>query len=250
MTRLLRAELTKLRTTRVVCGLATGIAGFAALTAIAGVTSAGGPGNLPLSAGSLSYLVYLVHGPQSMLSGVALLLGILIMAGEFRHKTITQTVLATPDRGRVVAAKLLAAMVVGVTLAVVAVVAVLGVALPWLAAQHVPLGLDRDLGLAVVGLVVSAGLYGPLGVAIGALVRNQLAALVGAIAWMLVIEGLLLDLLHAPTLGRWLPGGAATALVSPGGEQLPMWGGGLLLATYAVVLAAIATRFVIRRDIT
>jgi hypothetical protein len=49
-----------------------------------------------------------VAGPVALLSGAALLLGILSMAGEFRHQTVTQTFLVTPDRGRVVAAKLIA----------------------------------------------------------------------------------------------------------------------------------------------
>jgi hypothetical protein len=56
--------------------------------------------------------------------------------------------------------------------------------------------------------------------------------------------------LGAPTLPRWLPGGAAAALTDPGGQHLSMWAGGLLLAGYGLVLATIGSRLTLRRDIT
>jgi uncharacterized protein YjeT (DUF2065 family) len=88
-------------------------------------------------------------------------------------------------------------------------------------------------------------------VGIGALVRNQVAALVGTLVWVLVVEGLLMGLLNAPSLGKWLPSAAAAAAItSPGGAHLSRLGGTLLLAGYALVLAAAGTRLVVRRDIT
>jgi ABC-2 type transport system permease protein len=88
-------------------------------------------------------------------------------------------------------------------------------------------------------------------VGVGALVRNQVAALVGTLVWVLLVEGLLLSLLNAPGLGRWLPSAAAAAAItSPGGDHLSRLGGTLLLATYALALALAGTRLVVRRDVT
>ena len=249
MTRLVRAELAKLRTTRTVPALLAAMAAFAALTVYLNLTSAGTQGNLPLSAFSLARLV---PAPASMLTGVMLLVGILGMAGEFRHQTITGTFLVTPNRGRVVAAKLAAHGLVGLAFAIVTVAVTVAVAAPWLAAEGVSVAPTAQLGRALTGILATAGLYGTLGVAIGALVRNQLAAVAVAITWLLVVEGLLIVLLRAPGLYRWLPGGASDALTGahPDGTLLPMWGGALLLAAYALALAAIATRLTVRRDIT
>jgi hypothetical protein len=57
MTRLVRAELTKLRTIRLFYGVTAAMAAFGVLTVVANVTSAGQQGNPPLSAHSLPGLV-------------------------------------------------------------------------------------------------------------------------------------------------------------------------------------------------
>jgi ABC-2 type transport system permease protein len=103
MIRLIRAEFTKLATTRLLYGLTAAMAAFAVLTVAANILDR--QGAPPLSADSLPVFV---AAPVTLLSGAALLLGILGMAGELRHQTVTQTFLVTPDRGRVVAAKLVA----------------------------------------------------------------------------------------------------------------------------------------------
>jgi ABC-2 family transporter protein len=249
MTRLIRAELTKLRTTRVVYGMAAAVAAFAVLTVVAGVTTAGTQGNAPLSADSLPMLV---GGPVTLLAGAALLLGILGMTGEFRHQTVTQTFLVTPDRGRVVAAKLLAYPLAGIALALATLAVTAAAGAGWLAAKGLtPSLLDARLGRVVGVALLGAGLCGLVGVGVGALVRNQVAALVGTLVWVLLVEGLLLSLLNAPSLGKWLPSAAAAAAItSPGGDHLSRLGGTLLLAAYGLALALIGTRLVVRRDIT
>ncbi len=255
MTRLVRAELAKLRTTRLVYGLAAAMAAFAVLTVAANAVAAnatdrqGGP---PLSAYSFPAFV---AAPTTLLAGAALLLGILGMTGEFRHHTVTQTFLVTPDRGRVVAAKLVAYPLAGIALALATLTVTAAVAAGWLAAKGVtPSLLDARIVWAVahvlLGAVLAAGLCGLVGVGVGALVRNQVAALVGTLVWVAVVEGLLMSLLHAPSLGKWLPSAAAAALTNPGGAHLSRLAGTLLLAGYALALALVGTRLVVRRDIT
>jgi ABC-2 type transport system permease protein len=110
--------------------------------------------------------------------------------------------------------------------------------------------LDVRLGRVLLGAVLAAGLCGLVGVGVAALIRNQVAALVGVAVWVLLVEGLLMSLLHAPSMARWLPSAAAAALTNPGGGQLSRLAGALLLAGYALALALVGTRLVVRRDIT
>ncbi len=247
MTRLIRAELTKLRTTRTVPVLLAAMVAFAIVTVIFNVTVAGTQGNPPLDADSLRGIV---ASPSRMVSGAVLIVGILALAGEFRHQTITQTFLVTPDRGRVVAAKLAAGALVGLIFAGVTTAAVLALALPWLSVKGVPIRFTGAVGRELVGVLTAATLSGLLGVGVAALIRNQVAAVVGALLWVFVIEGVLPVVVRAPTLPRWLPGGAVRALIEPGGQQLSIWAGGLLLAGYGLVLAAIGSRLTVRRDVT
>ena len=253
MTRLVRAELTKLRTTRLLYGLAAAMTAFAVLTVIALATTPDIERDPSLSADSLPMLV---GGPVTLLAGAALLLGILGMAGEFRHQTVTQTFLVTPDRGRVVAAKLVAYPLAGIALALVTLAVTAAVAAGWLAAKGITPSLpDARLGLAygrMVGVaLLGAALCGLVGVGVAALVRNQVAALVGVAVWVLVVEGLLMSLLNAPSSwAKWLPSAAAAAITSPGGVHLSRLGGSLLLAGYALAFALVGTRLVVRRDIT
>jgi ABC-2 type transport system permease protein len=246
MIRLIRAELTKLATTRLIYGLAAGMAAFAVLTVAANILDR--QGAPPLAADNFPMLI---GGPVTLLSGAALLLGILGMSGEFRHQTVTQTFLVTPDRGRVVAAKLTAYPLAGIALALTVLAFTAAVATAWLAAKGItPLFLDARLGRVLVGAVLAAGLCGLVGVGVAALVRNQVAALVGVAVWVLLVEGLLMSLLNTPSLGMWLPSAAAAALTNPGGAQLSRLAGTLVLAGYALALALIGTRLVVRRDIT
>jgi hypothetical protein len=249
MIRLIRAEFTKLTTTRLIYGLAAAMAAFAVL--IVAANAAGVEGAPPLSTYSLPMLV---AAPVTLLSGAALLLGILGMAGEFRHQTVTQTFLVTPDRGRVVAAKLVAYPLAGIALALSILAFTAAVATGWLAATGITPSLPEPvayaLGHVLLGAVLAAGLCALVGVGVAALVRNQVAALVGVAVWVLLIEGLLMSLLNAPSLGKWLPSAAAAALTNPGGAQLSRLAGTLLLAGYALALALAGTRLVVRRDIT
>ena len=181
----------------------------------------------------------------------ALLLGIIALSGEFRHGTITHTFLATPTRGRVVLAKLLTYAAIGLALGVLGVLVTLAVAVPWLAVTDVDVTLaDRDVAVVVVGLLATGALWGALGVGVATLVRNQVAAVVGALVWLLVAEPLLIVLL--PEVGRWTPGGATDALThAPELEDpLPAWGAAAVLVAYVLALAAIGTRLVVPRDVT
>jgi ABC-2 type transport system permease protein len=249
MTRLVRSELLKLRTTRAArVLLALAAAGTAALVA-AVLLLAGQPGQPALGPDALRQLVLV---PAQPLTLAALVLGVLGMAGELRHGTATSTFLVTPERGRVVAAKLAAAAVTGLAMSLASTAAVLAVGLPWLRAKGIEVAIaDPGVAARVAGLAVAVALYGVLGTGLGALLRNQVAAVVvGLLWWSQGVERVLTGILHQPGLERWLPKGAAAALTAPGDGTLPMWAGALVFAAYGLVLALLGGRLVARRDLT
>jgi ABC-2 type transport system permease protein len=250
MNHLVRAELLKLRTTRMPYLNVLAALAFVPFSVATSILSAGDPGAGP--ALTTSEGLRNVLSAASSGSLVILMLGVLVMAGEFRHNTATSTFLITPDRGRVVRAKLIAASIVGVVLALAASALTLAIALPWLASKDIDVDLlSGDVAPVLLGGIAATALFALVGVGIGSMVRNQTAAVAGAAVWVLVVEGLLVS--FAPDVGRWLPGGAASALsgvATANGGLLPMWGGALLLTAYGLAFAAAGTRLVLQRDVT
>lgn len=251
MSRTLRAELLKLTTVRT--PFALGLASLL-LVVIAVVTAVGtgavdhpeeGAGRLVQAAGTASLL--------------ALILGILAVTTEFRHGTITQTFLATPVRERVVASKLLAAVVAGLALGVGAIVVTLAIGLPWSSARGYEVGLDGGSAAHFLRLLGVYAFSAALGVGIGALVRNQVGAVVGAFAWFLMVEPLLtlLGIVLSEgdddfgPIGRYLPGTALDALAGDDfgglGVLSPPAALGLVLA-YVALVAAAGGAVLVRRD--
>ena len=252
MTRLIHAELFRVRTTRATWALLAGALGLVALVLYAPLERAG-TGGYP-SLGTPHSLQTILAAPRFALY-FTVLLGILAFAGEYRHRTITATFLATPRRGRVVLAKLAAYGLAGLGFGAVVTAAAYGAALAWHRAKGVPLDLlAPDVALTGLGLALAAALFAMLGVGIGALVRNQAAAVVGTLMWLQIIELSLLTGV-APRLFAWTANGTAYALarIEPPSRLLsvlPPLHGALLLAAYALVAALAAATVTARRDIT
>ena len=250
MNNLIRAELLKLRTVRMFYWYALSAVAFVPLTiasAISNADSLGGTARLDSAEGIRN-----VMAAASSVTVIMLMLGIMVMAGEFRHNTATSTFLITPDRKRVVGAKLATVAIVAVGVAIVSSAVTLAVGLPWLAAKGVSVNVfSSDVWLVLLAAIVATVLNALGGVGIGTLIRNQTTALSVTLVWVLVVDGLLVS--FAPAVGKWLPGGAASALTSVAtthGGLLPMWAGGLLFAAYGLAFAAAGVRFTMSRDIT
>jgi ABC-2 type transport system permease protein len=234
VTTLVRAELLKLRTIRVTYGLLAGAVAMAALGVVAVILTAGDEGGGPPL--ETAEGVRNVFGNVGSVSILTLVLGILVVTGELRHGTVTQTFLVTPARSRVIGAKVVAMALAGVAFAGMASVVVLAIAVPWLAGEDaaVPL-LSGDLLLPLAAGSASTALFAIIGVGVGALIRHQVAAVVTALVWQFVLEGTLVALL--PSVGKWLPQGAARALgqeTLSDGELLAPWAGGLVLLAYGI----------------
>ena len=143
MRNLIQAELLKLRTTRSFWLYLAAALAFVPVTVALAVTgaSAGLQGGTPLGS---SDGVRNVFGSAAGGTLMLLLIGIYMMAGEFRHNTATSTFLITPDRRRVVGAKLAASGFVGFVVGVAASVVTLAIALPWLSAKDVDLAATHE----------------------------------------------------------------------------------------------------------
>ena len=260
LTRLVRIELLKLTSTRLPYGLLAAAAGLTALFTVIEAIRAGTPGGPATLTGYAGQSAVTAGGVWSLI--LAAVLGATIPSGEFRQHTATLTYLATPARGRVLAAKTAAGTIAGALFGLAGYVVTLGVTLGFVAAHgyHLAIGAETltDWGL---GHVLGAALLGAIGVAAGSLVRSQLAATIGIFAWMVIIESLLGGLFNS--VRPYLPYTAATALggvplgtssFGPGrGAEdvaaLPFAAGAALLAAVALAGVLAAARTTVRRDI-
>ena len=132
-----------------------------------------------------------------------LLLGVMGMAGEWRHRTITSTVLATPRRLRLLSARTISYAVAGMAISLIVTVAIMAIGTLILSARDLPTaGLGALADVLWRNLVVAAYL-GAFGVCIGGLIRNQIVAIVGLLLLMFAIEPAVLGL--APEVGKFGP---------------------------------------------
>jgi ABC-type transport system involved in multi-copper enzyme maturation permease subunit len=177
------------------------------------------------------------------------LVGALSITAEIRHGTIRPTFLVTPRRGRVVGGKIVASALVGVVFGLVAVGVAVGAGSAALAARGIPITLDSsDYTLMPVGGIAAATLWAPIGLGLGALLRNQVATLVAIFLWLFFVENLLID--FVPGAGRFAPGAAAAAITGLDRDRLLAPAvGALLLALYAAVAAAAGSLATLRRDV-
>ena len=247
MTRLVGAELLKVRTTRAIIGY------IAVLLLLSGFASAA-----QASAAHLFELTdpeyqrdLLSHSVAAPL--IALLLGIVSVTIEWRHGTITRTFLVTPRRERVLAAKGVAAFLVGVALAVFAIFVVLIVAVPVISGEGTSMQLDGALGERAAEIVLAAGLWGALGVGFGGVVQHQTAALVGAILWVIVFEplfGALFDWADLEGVADLLPGRALGSLDGQQDDALAPGLGAAVGLGYVALLGGLAWARIVRQDIS
>lgn len=191
----------------------------------------------------------------------ALVLGVLGVTAEFRYQTITPTLLATPSRARVITAKLISYALVGAAYSVLTLLITTAVAVPWLAAKNVTISFGDDhLASAFIGVFFTVALWGLVGLGFGALVRNQVVAMVTAIIYVVVLEQLLSAIPYVRNAYPFLPGGAAAAIIDTGSRSQHSDGmnytlltpalGCVVMLVWALGLAVIGASVSMNRDIT
>ena len=245
MTGQLRAELLKQRSTQTTFFLFLAMVGLVALASALHVLA---PPASDLASLKHQLQVFEVGTRVGML--FAALVGAMAITAEIRYGTIRPTFLVTPSRGPVLAAKLAVAALAGIVFGLLAEGLMTGATTAALAAR----GIDNQLGggdylQLLAGGTVAAALWATIGLGIGALVRNQVATLVGLCAWMLLVENLLLP--FVPDAGRFTPGAAGLALAGSIADKLlsptPAAFALVLYAAAAVTTGWLAT---LRRDVT
>jgi ABC-2 type transport system permease protein len=240
---LLRAELIKLRTTRTFAGLAAAAVGISLLiTVLVAVLTEPTEDSV------------LVDVFSSDLSGFFIfMLAVIGIAGEWRHRTITSSLLAAPDRLRFLAAKALAFAAAGAVLSVMVSIAITAVGTAVVTARGLPMPEAGELAELLARNALVATLVGALGVGLGALVRNQVVAVVGVLVLAFVVEPTVISLV--PEVGRFGPFSALPTaltgipaddaglgdvdLLAPGlaGTVMLAWIGAAFAAGYALLRA-------------
>ncbi len=274
MTALVRTELRKYLTTRLAWGMALAMFAlgaifsglFGAFLVYGSIVPDGPPTSEVVPPLVLARLVYTAGIQVGYL--LALVIGVLSIGQEFRHKTISGTFLATPRRGRVVAAKVVALVVIASTNALAHILGCLVGGGVLLAINDLPLFPEPvELGRTLLLILLVLALWSLIGLGIGVLIPNQVAALIIAVAAAWIVEPLLgfgLTLVDGgDALARFFPSQATSATldlftgIEPGlasalgaaDDPLRWWVAALVLFAYAAVMTVIGWVLTRSRDI-
>lgn len=263
----IRAEWLKMRTTAVpwvLTGIALVVNALLILAIFLDRGQDNGDGNGPGGATVVSAGYIVPHTVQQLRNLVgagfpgylfALLLGVLCVTTEFRHKTVTTSFLVTPRRPEFVGAKLMTCALMGAALAVVMLVAtVIGGGLTLAARGGSFSDMARQIPAVAPGMILVFALFAILGVGIGSVLTNQVAAIIVTLGWFVILEGILVNLVHSAE--RWVPTGAAAAassLTRGQGARFGLfnwWEGTLLMLLYGLAFAIVGSLILTKRDIT
>lgn len=216
----------------------------------------------PLTGDARSIATTVYSLPAAFGYALPLLVGLLSVTSEFRHRTLTPTLLAQPDRNRFVAGKLLASIPMGVIYGIVGTLATLGTAAAAFAFTGAPnfLG-DAEVWGTIARTAAALVVWCVVGVGLGFAMPNQVVAIVVVLAFTQFVEPILRPLLAlndtiAP-IGKFLPGAAGEAITgssfysASGLSQLlhPVAGAAVLIG-YALLLALLGRLTTLKRDIT
>lgn len=244
MTDQLIAEIRKMRSARTNLGLLAGMVVLILLTVLLN-----GLISKPVELATLeNQYMLLSAGTAGAL--FAALIGVMAITSEFRHGTIRPTFVVAPGRMRVLGAKVFASLLMGVVFGFVAIGLSLGVGYTILSSRGITFALDtNDVFWLVLGTPAITAAWAALGVGVGALVRNQVAAVIGLVVWAMVIENILRGLV--PRIGGYTPVGASSAIVSdPSDYVLSLAPGALLVLAYVACAVAAGAVLLRRRDVT
>jgi ABC-2 type transport system permease protein len=244
MTGSIAAEYLKVRTTRSVA-----YTGFPAIVFVVFVTGALMT-QVPDAelVGPLDALPFFKQIPM-FVALFPFIVGIRAFTDEFRLSTMAGTFVATPRRGRVVIGKAVVFGVSGVLIGALAGAVFLGITVPTLTLKGVSFTVSPESLRLLAMFAAVCGLWAVIGVGLGAVVRNQVGAIVGALLWVLALENIAAAVL--PDAARYLPGKAAQALSQVREPwMLSPWPAAAVFAGYALVVLLVGAAALQRRDVS
>jgi ABC-2 type transport system permease protein len=252
VTALVRAEVLKLRSTRTPAWLLLATLGLVVLTVVMSVPKVGDT-NAPVPLDEPGLLAGIVGIGLGVPEVMVVLLGVLAFTQEFRYGTATSTYLVEPRRTRVLVAKWLSLALSSVVITAATLALSVTLCIAVIRSRDGDVTAAAQFWQMVAAAFVVMAAYGVIGVAVGALVRNQIAAAVGVLVWMLAVEQVVIS--SFPAVGRWLPVGATYGLLQLGptinadGKLLSTSVAGLVLLGYTAAAVALALVVAPRRDI-
>lgn len=243
MSRALRAEMIKLRTTRTFLALVASAVALSLLVTVL-ITS--------IDTNFTRDDLRAIFGSTDTSGLFILLLGVIGMAGEWRHRTIANTVLSVPQRLRLLAAKALAYAAGGVLLSLAVNVAAIGIGSLILSGRgEETLPIADVLDIVWRNLLIAA-YFGAIGVCVGALVRNPPVAIVLVLVMSFIVDPVLLGLAYdtwkfGPLGGA--PSGVTQVQPDDSQDLLPAGIALLVMAGWLAAFFAAAAATFTRRDL-
>ncbi len=238
-----RAELLKIRSTRTALGLILGMVALILLFTML-------PGLLTHPSGLASKEDQRELLSLSSLAGVfSALAGVLLVTSEYRFGTIRPTILFNPVRSRVLAAKVVAGASAGLAFGVLGEATGWAIGYPILDGRDISVVLSSsDILLLTLGGLAGVVLWGAIGASLGAIIHNQVGAVITLLAWGLVVDNLLFNLV--PSVGRFTPTRASDAIMGLRLHHLLSPGAGAVtLIAWAGALAVVGIALSVRQDI-
>jgi ABC-2 type transport system permease protein len=243
MRRQIVSEIRKLRTTRSPWGLLLGLLALVGL-GVGAVLWESTPRELAAPFADQS----ITHVAISATWLFVLILGLRSFTDEFRTGSIVPTLLADPDRRRVLRAKLVAMAGAAVVFTVAAATLTLAIAVPWVLVKGIALDIAVGPLLVWFGKLLLIDLFfAAIGVGVGLAVRHQVAAIVGSIVMVTIVENLLGGIV--PALARYLPTAGVWSVAGFGGAFMSPVGGVLVLTAWAVGAVVMGAVLMERNDI-
>ncbi len=243
--RLLRAELRKLTSTKMPWAFLAVLLVIAAINATAVVFGTDMDGSKTFVSTAVDQQSLIAFAANSLMG--ATLFGAIAAAREYGYGTVVPTFLASPRRPRAVLAQLTAVAIVGGILGLIgATLTIIAVALSLPTTEYgflVSIGVVARL-LAAAAYCGAAGAV--LGAGIGSVVRNTGGAVTSAVFVLIIAPPLVVQL--ASSTASWMPSTLANVLSGVTSEvSIPAAVGAVAL--WAFIPAAIGLLVVQRRDI-
>jgi ABC-2 type transport system permease protein len=239
----LRSELLKIRSTRTTIGIVIGMVAVILLfSLLAGlVTKAPDLTTVEDQRGVL--------GVGSLAGVFSAIAGIMLVTSEYRFGTIRPTFLFQPRRSKVLVAKVLAGLLAGLVFGIVGEGLGFGIGVLLFSLRGIPFLLDgSQVAVLLLGTLAGVALWGAIGVGLGAIVRSQVGAIIGLLAWGFVVENLFFA--FVPSVGRFGPVHAQdSAMGDTSGHHLATAPGIAVLVGWAVLFSVVGIAVGARRDV-